>query len=277
MRTIKETLNDDINWDDINLENCKGEYEDVLMKLGEYQCGEPTRKDTEELFKRVKVYMDYDLTFSRLKGIRGLFEFAGSQLSVLKTYFILTALIIIIAGVYLTSALYRTEHIKLLLCVSPLTVSCYFIYSYLNTDKGHAEMEMSCVFTPFEIFYTRVILVILFDFLVGLAVLPFIPSLIWRAGFLSLLVSWTVPLVVSAAFTLLCVVALGYLKGGIFSAVIWVIALAADDKLGSWGLFINPGMSMFVINRVVFAVVSLTILVLLFKYKDRLEDVKQFG
>jgi hypothetical protein len=59
--------------------------------------------------------------------------------------------------------------------------------------------------------------------------------------------------------------------------VIWVIALAADDKLGSWGLFINPGMSMFVINRVVFAVVSLTILVLLFKYKDRLEDVKQFG
>lgn len=277
MRAIKKALNDNLDWDDITLENCKGEYEDVLMKLGEYRCGEPTRKDTEELFKRVKVYIEDDLTVSRLKGIGGLFVFAKSQLSVLKTYFILTTLLIIIAGAYLLPVLHQTGHIKFLLCISPLTVSGYFIYSYLSTDKGHAEMEMSCVFTPFEIFYTRVILVILFDFLTGLAVLPFLPSLLWRAGFLSLLVSWMVPLVVSAALTLVCVVALGYLKGGIFSTVLWVIAFAADKKLGNWGLFIKPDMSMFIINRLVFAAVSIIILVLLFKYKDRLENVKQFG
>jgi hypothetical protein len=149
-----------------------------------------------------------------------------SQIPVVGLPFWLGCAAVIVLGV-LAGSLWLDPVVSPLLLTAPPLAALGVGYAFRAIDTGMAELERACPAHPVELALARLLLVVGFDLVLALLLLP------WNAGTplvsggdVGLILDWLAPLLLSSGVSLLCTQRYGVLAG-------------TSAGLGLWGVYLG--------------------------------------
>lgn len=179
-----------------------------------------------------------------------------SQIPVVGLPFWLACAVVIVLGV-LAGRLWLDPFVSPLLLTAPPLAALGVGYAFRAVDTGMAELERSCPAHPVELALARLLLVVGFDLLLALLLLP------WNAGAplvsggaAGLILDWLAPLLLSSGVSLLGTQRYGVLAGTSAGLSLWgvylglhllvdqgVLALSLLQGLVLWFLLLAGGLA----------------------------------
>lgn len=178
-----------------------------------------------------------------------------SQIPVVGLPFWLGCALVIALGVLLGN-LWPDPLVSPLLLTAPPLAALGVGYAFRAIDAGMAELERACPAHPMELALARLLLVVGFDLLLALLLLPWNAGApLVRGGDVSLILDWLAPLLLSSGVSLLGTQRYGVLAGTSSGLGLWavylglhllvdqgVLALSVLEGLVVWGLLLTIGL-----------------------------------
>lgn len=227
--------------------------EELERRLAAWRVPGPTPEETEALVARVLALPRpgaFRRVLERERG--GAVPFGGTLRAVLQVTLAQAgffrpwcwlASAVTVAGGLVFLRLSGSSATVLLGALVPAITALGVAYAFRAADSGAWEIELACPISPTQLALGRLVVVVAYDIALGLAASLVVwwgtPPLLLSA----LILSWLVPLLLTASFTLyLCLcLPVGGVAAGVLAASFWVIQVAVRRAGLAVSLFVLPG------------------------------------
>jgi hypothetical protein len=207
------------------------EFEDVIIEISRYSVPDPTQAMTERLLERVRSAVpSAPVPTANPWGVGRWIRLALQQASVFEKPFWVASMIIILLGLLFSLGDSQTVLFSML---APAMAALGVAYSFRGgTIK---EIELTCPVTPYQIVLGRMLVIFVFNTVLGLVGSMVLANYGSGIVFSDLVIEWLAPMLLLTGLALVTAVWFNSLVSAASSMSLWALLLSFKFKVfGVW-------------------------------------------
>lgn len=224
----------------------------TLDLLDNYSITPPSPADTDYLLHQLTPILEQSAPTDFVVAQNDTPSFAADrlQLAISQTRlfswrFVAVSIVFFLLGIKLTTAL-NGDTLRFLANASPLLGILTILYQFRANYNHMSELEAACPYTPAQLTLAKLIAVLCYDILLGLAATPFASYgnyVLWQV-----VAHWLAPLLLTLGIALLGSLGFGISGGCLLSAAAWAFNLAVSKDGKSILSYLLPQISIVYID-----------------------------
>lgn len=244
---------------ELDLELEKKEMNNLFAQLDQYHISSPSIEDTDRLINTLKPVLAQETSYTKRRfkeeindschanKLPVILQLTALQTSLLKPWFIVGTIVIIVGGIIL-SKLFGSDATRFLVSAAPLLGLLTFYYEYRAQFYQVSEIEAACRYSASQLAVARILVVTGYNIslfsIASLCIDTAINQMLWQY-----MMSWLAPMVFILGVALFTSLQFGITGGCLTAGIVWLVKITLLN--GDAGLTIMyPSLSLISINLI---------------------------
>jgi len=244
---------------ELDLELEKKEMNNLFAQLDQYHISPPSIEDTHRLMNTLKPVLAQETSCQKRRfkeeihdscqanKLPVILQLTGLQTSLLKPWFIVGTIAILVGGMILSS-LFGSDATRFLVSAAPLLGLLTFYYEYRAQFYQVSEIEAACRYSASQIAMARILVVVGYNIslfsVASLCIDTAINQVLWQY-----MMSWLAPMVLILGVALFISLKFGITGGCLAAGIVWLVKITLLN--GDAGFTIlYPGLSLISSNLI---------------------------